>query len=311
VEKRKIILDKGQAPGDILVFTTVVRDLKNQFSDWEIDVHTPCNAIYENNPYLTPLKKTAPGVEFYDVGYSDIQNSGWSGRHFSNAYYTELEKLLGVKVEQTSLLPDLHLTNEEKGWINQVENVFNYRGKFWLINSGHKADYPLKQWGFDNWQELVNLLSDRIQFVQVGERSGGHEHKQLKNTLNLVGQTDLRQMIRLGYHAQGCICHVTFHMHLMAAFQKPCVIIAGGREPRRWEAYPNHRYINMNGCLECCSYDGCWQSGNMEINEKSGETENKKCKQLVGGRPKCFQMIKPEKAAEEILNYYYGGILTF
>lgn len=311
--KRKIILDKGQAPGDILVFTGAVRDLKTQFPDWEIDVHTPCGAIYENNPHLTPgLKKTSPGVEFYDVGYSDVDNSGWSGRHFSNAYIIELENILGVKIKQNSLLPDLHISDEEKGWINQVEETFGYRGSFWIINAGNKDDYPLKQWGFENWQEMVNLLKNTIQFVQVGEVSAGHSHPELKNVLSLVGETDLRQMIRLGYHAAGTVCHVTFHMHLAAAFKKPCVVIAGGREPRRWEMYPNHRYMDTNGCMECCSYNGCWQNGYRDTYDESTQTnENKSCKNLVGCKPKCMQMIKPRQVTEEIMNYYIGGMLKF
>ena len=130
--------------------------------------------IYVLKPSAAKAKKRIkPIVEHYNIEYGDIHNSGWSGRHFSTAFYIELEKKLGVKIKQTSLLPDLHLSKEEKSWMNQVEEVFNYKGKFWLINSGHKMDYPLKQWGHEYWQELVNLLRDKIQFVQIGERNKG------------------------------------------------------------------------------------------------------------------------------------------
>jgi ADP-heptose:LPS heptosyltransferase len=98
-------------------------------------------------------------------------------------------------------------------------------------------------------------------------------------------------------------------MHLMAAWQKPCVVVAGGREPFRWEQYPNHRYLNTNGQLDCCAYGGCWNSGMVE--KKEGKTENKTCKNLSGNIPKCMQFIKPDQVVNEVLNYYYGGVLQF
>jgi len=317
---RKVILDQGQSPGDILVFSGAIRDLKLSYPDWEIDVRSPCMAIFENNKHLTPLDANDPTVTYLKVGYDDIHNSGWSGRHFSDGFRIELENLLSVKIPSTSLRPDIHLSDDEKKWSNQVEDTFGYRGKFWIVNAGNKGDFILKQWGGENWQELVNLLRDKIQFVQVGEANASHFHPPLKNVFSLVGKTDLRQMIRLAYHAQGITCHVTFHMHLAAAFQKPCVVIAGGREPRRWEMYPNHRHMDTNGLLKCCAYDGCWMSGRME--NKGDKVENKTCKDLVGSwaiqsdganaivqRPRCMAMIKPERVAEEILNYYNGGVL--
>ena len=248
--------------------------------------------------------------ETYNVHYDDIHNSGWSGRHVSTAFIIELEEKLKVKIKQTSLLPDLHLSEDEKKWLNQVEQEFNYRGKFWLINSGHKNDYPLKQWGFERWQELVDLLKNKIQFVQIGELGDNHIHKPLKGAFNLLGKTDLRQLIRLSYHAEGGVSHVSLLHHLMAAWKKPCVTIAGGREPRRWESYPHIRYLDTNGQLPCCDYDGCWMSGRME-GSCCTLPENKTCKNMVGCDPKCFAMITPEQVAQEIMNYYYGGVLKF
>jgi len=188
-------------------------------------------------------------VEEFDVDYNDIHNSGWSGRHFSTAFYISLEEKLGVPVKQTSLLPALFISDEEKKWMNQVEETFGYRGKFWLINAGYKPDYPLKNWGIDNWQEVVNLLKDKIQFVQVGQVTDSHTHETLKGVLDLRGKTDLRQLIRLSYHAEGSLSPVSLLMHLMAGWEKPCVVVAGGREPRRWESYPHMRYLDTNGFL--------------------------------------------------------------
>lgn len=324
-KKRKIILDKGQSPGDILVFTTVLRDLIKQYPDWDIDVRSCCMEIFENNPYLTPLAEGAPGVEYHVVQYDTppgVHQSGNSGMHFSNAYYVDLEKRLGVKIEQTELLPEIYLSQDEKNWVNQVkeDKTFGYKGKFWLINAGNKNDYTLKQWGFDNWQQLVNLLKGLVQFVQVGEykEDGSHFHPKLRGVLSLVGQTNLRELIRLAYHAEGTVTPVSFLMHLSAAFRKPCVVLAGGREPPRWEYYPNHQYMSTNGMLSCCAYDGCWLDG--RIKDENGKQENVTCKNLVGSsvsiskgpmdiaHSRCMAMIEPLDVSKRVMGYVINNM---
>jgi len=57
-------------------------------------------------------------------------------------------------------------------------------------------------------------------------------------------------------------------MHLAPAIEpkrglkarRPCVVIAGGREPPHWEAYPTHAFLHTVGTLACCLTGGCWRS---------------------------------------------------
>jgi Glycosyltransferase family 9 (heptosyltransferase) len=61
----------------------------------------------------------------------------------------------------------------------------------------------------------------------------------LQNVINLCGTTDLRQLVRLVYHAQDVLSPVTLLMHLAPAVEtrpgmprnRPCVVVAGGRVP--------------------------------------------------------------------------------
>ena len=253
---RKIILKQGQSPGDILVFTRAVAELKETYPDWQIDVRSPAPEIFENNPRLTPLKEEDESVEIFTIGYPEVNNSGWSGIHFTEAFIRELEIQLRVPIRRTSMRPEIWISEEEQGWINQVKQEFSYKGKFWVINAGYKPDCFLKYYPY--WQKVVDLLKDKIQFVQVGEKS--HIHPELKGVFNLVGKTDLRQLIRLVHRAEGTVGPISFQMHLSAAFQQPAVVVAGGKEPIRWEMYPNHRYLAVNGALKCAAWDGCWKS---------------------------------------------------
>ena len=113
---------------------------------------------------------------------------------------------------------------------------------------------------------VVERFAGRILFVQVGE--AGHHHPALRGVLDLRGRTTLRQLVRLVHHAQGVLCPVTLLMHLAAAVEvgpgmprnRPCVVVAGGREPAQWEAYPHHQYLHTNGALRCCDHGGCWKA---------------------------------------------------
>lgn len=140
--------------------------------------------------------------------------------------------------------------------------------RFWIIVSGGKRDFTNKIWDVERWQAVVNNFRESDQpllFVQVGEK--GHDHPALDGVLDLRGKTDLRQLVRLMYHADGVICGVTSLMHLAAAVPwkhgnglRPCVVVAGGREPVQWEAYPGHQFLHTIGQLPCCATGGCWKS---------------------------------------------------
>ena len=53
---RQLILRNHQSPGDIVMLTAAVRDLKRALgAAVAVDVRTPCPALWEHNPHLTPL----------------------------------------------------------------------------------------------------------------------------------------------------------------------------------------------------------------------------------------------------------------
>ena len=73
---RKLILRNGQSPGDIVMATAAVRDLKRAVgAALAVDVRTPCPALWENSPHLTPLADGAAGAEEIACGYPLIHRS--------------------------------------------------------------------------------------------------------------------------------------------------------------------------------------------------------------------------------------------
>lgn len=297
---RRIVLNQRQSPGDILTMTRAVADFKASYPDYEIDVHSPCPEIWENNPHLTKLDSRDKGVESYNISYDEINQSGWSGEHFTDAFRHDIEKKAKVSIKKTGIKPELWLSEDEKHWINQVETEFGWHGPFWVLNAGYKPDNELKY--YPHWQKVVDLFNKKhgkkVKIVQIGH--GDHHHPDLEGVYNLIGKTDTRQLIRLAWWASGSIGPLSFQFVMSGAFEQPHVVVAGGKEGVRWHIYPHGRYIYTNGALPCCSWDGCWKGGALG-----------KCENLVHGVPKCFAIIKPSTIFDAMDMYYKGGALGY
>ncbi len=334
---RKIIFHNPLSPGDILAMTAAIRDLHIKYpNEFITGVDTPCNAIFENSKYITwGMKKGDPDVEFIRLDYNMIHNSNEGQYHFIHGFYYDMEQKLGVelpeiiyrdkekkeiKSEYRKFKPYIELSDAEKGWISQIAEITGKDTKFWIIVSGGKYDYTAKWWNPKRLQKVIETFPD-VTFVQVGQKEHYHPIMMGDNVINLVGKTDVRQLIRLMHHADGCICPVTFLMHLAAAvptkdrmpLERPCIVIGGGREPQQWEAYPSHRYLSTNGCLPCCDRGGCWKSRIEAIGDGDDkDKDDSLCTMPVRTEgdiviPKCLDMITAEDVSRELSKYleYY------
>jgi hypothetical protein len=131
------------------------------------------------------------------------------------------------------------------------------------------------------------------------------------------------------YHASGVLCPVTFAMHLAAAVEinpkrcktknRPCVVVAGGREPSTWESYTHHRYLHTMGSLDCCDSGGCWKSRCMKVGDGDKKDTENLCIYPTPINlsfkmpnspnletlyvPKCMNMIKPHDVISAIESY--------
>jgi hypothetical protein len=73
---RRLILRSFQAPGDVLMLTAAVRDLHRAYSgQFQTDVRTSADALWDNNPNITRLREGDSGVEQIDMQYPLIHQS--------------------------------------------------------------------------------------------------------------------------------------------------------------------------------------------------------------------------------------------
>jgi len=315
----KIFFKQHQAPGDIMMLTAAIRDLHTCYPGWFITaIDTSCPALFENNPYVTKLDPTAEDVMWVATEYELIHRSNNSPYHFVHGFINDFNEKFGLNIHPTEFRGDIYISNVEKSWYSQIHEITGKDLPYWIINAGSKSDFTCKQWERARYQEVVSELKG-ITFVQVGAKDEGHRHQPLDgdNVIDLIGQTDMRQFVRLMYHAAGVITPVSFAMHLSAAVEmkpqfhrrrRPCIVLAGGREPTQWEAYMEHAYLHTCGMLPCCDSGGCWCSRVEPLGDGDSKDQDNLCHVPVVSQsgekvPKCMDMITAADVVDKVQQY--------
>ena len=329
----RLHIRQHQSPGDILMLSAAVRDLHEQYPALFLtDIDTSAGALFESSKYHTPLDRSAPGLFVIQAEYPLVHQCNEGPWHFVQAFHKDLETKLGLPISPTKMWGHVELSDEEKGWYSQIHEIIGVDLPYWIIDAGCKSDYTCKLWEVQRYQEVVNRLPELL-FVQVGVtekkiehengrveyKDKGHIHIPLQgdNVINLLDKTDMRQFVRLMYHACGVITPVSFPMHLAAAVEmkdvykrktRPCIVIAGGREPSQWEAYGNHQFLHTCGQLDCCDNGGCWKSRIIPLNDGEKDKDESLCLNPVEAAsgqiiPKCMDMITVDEVVMHVRRY--------
>jgi len=294
------------APGDIVACTAALRDYALAFPDTRIVYCGAHKELLANNPHVEIGSGACEVTLCYAEGQRRVADGRWN-QHFISWFYEDIYRKTGRQFRMTRPTPALYLPLERRV-SRPVE------GRYWLMMAGGKTDMPVKHWEFDRYKELATRLRELgIATVQSG---AAHDiHPDANCDLNLVGWGGLSELMWQVYHADGIICPITCAMHMAAAFNKPCVVLAGGREDPCWEAYNNeynqfepgltvttpHRYLNRVGSLECCKTHGCW------VRKLSGK-EEPSCRDVVRGKqplPRCMADITVEHVVAAVQSYYH------
>lgn len=308
-----LVLSNKLSPGDVLVMSAAIESLHKLYPGKYITaVESPAGAIWDHNPHVRRLHGPVRAkTRWIEMEYPLVHRSNHRPVHFLQGYCDFLGEKLGVPLPPQTNRPHLYLSDDEKGWTPQVQELTGRPTKYWVVNAGTKYDFTAKAWGPDNYQKVVDYFQGAITFVQVGEAH--HNHPPLKGVIDLIGKTDTRQLIRLCYHAQGGLGPTTFLQHIFAALQKPYVCLLGGREPVSWTHYPTQVTMSAHGRLDCCRTESCWRSRTVKLNDNQ-PSDSSLCEQPVTTtehpRPRCMQLIRPSAVADAIETFYAGGVLS-
>jgi hypothetical protein len=288
-------------PGDWLVLTAACYSIFKQRPEYRFRLtNGVCPEIMDNAPWLF---RGRPHVEIrVDYG-SFINRSNQHDPRFVSSFFYDMIAKLKLNCEYITNKPHIYLSPQETRQPRQVD------GPYCVINAGYKRDYPVKSWGFDRWQAVVNwIIKEKgIKVVQVGERNPPyHVHEPLDGAVNLIGQTKTRQLYLLAYNSLFGLGHESYLHHIYASHfyankdreSIPFVCVASGWNPKGWASYNTEAYITRQGQLDCCRLGGCWKAN------------LKTCLHPKGDVAQCMDMIQPDEVIRAIENYYQGGLIA-
>lgn len=315
---RALSLDFRFAPGDTVVLTGLVRDIKQTYPDQVILVNCHHGELFKFNPYTKHRDTwTGPPPQPVNLNYGqELNNHHKETIHYLAALHRIFERQTGLHVPVLQPRGDLHFGDAEASRI--------VSGRYWAIWPGGKTDMPVKMWDPGRWQVVVDeLRTQGLGVVQLGDTGGMNIAVPLHNTLDLTGRTTLRDVMRITRDADGVICGVSFPMHLAAALERPCVVLAGGRETWTWEAYHPanrgflgaesqirvpHHFLHTIGLLDCCKNHGC-----MRRNLQPKDNGGRNCTHLFQAErsviPECMAQVSPAHVLDAIVSFYLSGML--
>jgi hypothetical protein len=256
-----LLLHFGIAPGDDLLCTAVLRELRTRGRDaiWMVSNYPELFAGNSDPARIVPVGPDHQGFstfwrrDFRSLVYAPFDMDDQStppSRHI----IVELCIRAGI-TGPVQIRPYLPLTEEE-----EVRGTWA-SGRVVVQSSGLTAKWPMrnKQWYPERFQEVVETLADEYEFIQLG----GISDPALDHVIDLRGATNIRESAAILRHARLYIGNVGFLMHLARAVECPSVIIYGGREAPWQSGYICN--INLYTPVPCAP---CWRWNRCDINRQ-------------------------------------------
>lgn len=252
----KIYLRHNLSPGDTLVCGSAIASLHKAYpGQYLVGFQgTWGREIFQGNPGIVDLPPAQCHIA--EMHYNAINDVSRRDVSFLQAFHEHLSSIIRRPLPVLVTKPQLFLTEEEKETrVPGTENL----GPYIVGNFGAKGDYPTKTPGRHIWQSVVNALKGRINFIQVGEKNTSHAHPPIEGAVNLIGQTNARQLFQLVHHSIGCLTGVSLLMHVASALDRVAFVAGGGREGQ-FPTYESTQYFHCMGMLPCAKVGGCWKS---------------------------------------------------
>ena len=267
----KVLLYFGFAPGDDLLCTAVLRELRTRGKDGILMVsdHRELFAGNQDPAYTRPL-----WTRYYRDG-STVSICGRFARIFGGTFtrpeYAPPDGHDGRKVPSRHIIaemcarvgitgpvairPYLVLTDEEKSLAAWAHD------QIVIQSSGMAARHPMqnKEWYPERVQDVVDALAGEVEFIQVGSTSD----PVLQHANDLRGVTSIRETAAILSHARLFVGTVGFLMHISRAVECPSVIIFGGREAPWQSGYVCN--TNLYTAVPCAP---CWRANTCEFDRQ-------------------------------------------
>ena len=253
----------SNALGDNILLSLLLPDLRKKYPNYKIIVESKFPEIFFNNP---------------NIDWVTDKHIKTTRKHIKPKYvvkqYTTLsifEQMMNYIGEKKKASPIIYLTKEEK----EKKKDFN---PYIVIAPVGKRGYCAnrKDWGFDNFQELVNILKKKYQIFQIGMPkdpmlSGVYNARfiDIRKTASIISKAELFIGLEGGL------------MHLARSVDTKSIIIFGGYIKPSISGYDIN--TNIYSDIECSP---CYTS----------EVSHEFCSSM-----KCMESITPKYVYEKVI----------
>mgnify|MGYP006278660725 CR=1 FL=1 len=186
--------------------------------------------VFKNNPYMATPSEVRSGAKVFWLG-PDAGRRYMIKQDLHRRYWTNIGPTVG----------QLFFTDEERNYAKAEKERLGDNIVFIEPNIKSIAS-PNKDWGWDRWRTLVNLLPN-VNWVQIA-KSG---YKILPGVSNVVNPPSFRKAAALLSHSDLCVLPEGGLHHACAVVNKKAIVIFGGYISPVQTGYPIHVNIFTGG----------------------------------------------------------------
>lgn len=270
--------------GDVLCMTPVLEAMRQEHPKAHIEVETNWPDILINNPYINEIHNQR---KVYTKAYDRISDLvlDYSSR---NLIADEAAKVAGVKVVNKQ--PQIYLNVAEINMCSQIMETAREKSEVVIAIATQMArsSWAGRNWGLEHTKELINIIEQdlNIACIEIGKGVQSTECA----TIDLVDQTDLRQLFSVIANSDIFIGIDSLPFHVAQAFKIPSFILFGATDPcARITDFNTTSFIRNEG-IPCL---GCYQ--------KKRVPNYNKC---FLGTEQCMEEITPQ----EVIMYLTGEL---
>ncbi|MGB7569795.1 MAG: hypothetical protein WBM07_18175, partial [Chitinivibrionales bacterium] len=237
--------------GDLVIATGIIREIHANFPQIRISVESLYPELF-NFPFLEKPDLENSTTEVHtNNGYPltfepDLKTT------YVNKLHMSMQIKTGLKWELSKSKGEINIGNT----LNPVRTKLHYYGHYWLINSGWHTICKTKYYPY--YQQVVDLLKDKITFIQYGRNFKwdcnveNECNEPLRGVLSMVDQTDNILELAAAFHdCDGSLGGGSAnHLHFAKAFNKKAVGIFGGNERDTIFGYSEHSNL-FSDSFEC------------------------------------------------------------
>jgi len=248
----------GWNPAALLELVRFGKDLRRRHFDLVIDLQGLFRSGFTTGIVRSPLR----------IGFSNAREMAWvfythrvpvgSTEQHALDRYLLVAEVLGCGRDPVEFV--FAIDDDDR---DAARRLTRDAGRYAVLIPG--TNWATKRWPVEHFAALVQPLRERfgLQSIVAGSRSETELAAQIPGTINVAGQTNLRQLVALLEQADLVIANDSGPMHIAAALNRPLVTMFGPTNPIRtgpWNRQESVVRVDIP-CSPCysrrCSHTSC------------------------------------------------------